>query len=79
MRNFQDIFEIRKRSFISAFSICMNVPLKQCQFDYQAWFVATAPLPPPLPHNFCRVKFFSTLYVHYYVLMLSSIDHAIMQ
>ena len=28
MRNFQDIFETRKQSFISAFSICMTVPLK---------------------------------------------------
>ena len=27
MRNFADTFERRKRSFISAFSICMNVPL----------------------------------------------------
>ena len=27
MRNFQDTFEIRKRSFIGAFSICMTVPL----------------------------------------------------
>ena len=27
MRNFQDTFEPRKRSFISAFSICMGVPL----------------------------------------------------
>ena len=27
MRNFQDIFETRKRSFITAFSICMTVPL----------------------------------------------------
>ena len=27
MQNFQDGFEIRKRSFISAFSICMTVPL----------------------------------------------------
>ena len=27
MRNFQDIFETPKRSFISAFSICMTVPL----------------------------------------------------
>ena len=27
MRNFQDTFELRKRSFISAFSICMTVPL----------------------------------------------------
>ena len=27
MRNFQDTFETLKRSFISAFSICMTVPL----------------------------------------------------
>ena len=27
MRNFQDTFETQKRSFISAFSICMTVPL----------------------------------------------------
>ena len=27
MRNFQDTFETRKRSFISTFSICMTVPL----------------------------------------------------
>ena len=27
MRNVQDTFETRKRSFISAFSICMTVPL----------------------------------------------------
>ena len=29
MRNFQDTFETRKRSFISTFSICMTVPLKK--------------------------------------------------
>ena len=27
--NFQDTFETRKRSFISAFLICMSVPFKQ--------------------------------------------------
>ena len=27
MRNFHDTFETRKRSFISAFSVCMTVPL----------------------------------------------------
>ena len=27
MRNFQDTFKTRKRSFISAFSTCMTVPL----------------------------------------------------
>ena len=29
MRNFQDTFETRKRLFISAFLICMTVPLNQ--------------------------------------------------
>ena len=29
MRNFQDTFETRKRSFISAFSICVNVNLNE--------------------------------------------------
>ena len=29
MRNFQDIFETRKRSFFSAFSIYMTVPLSK--------------------------------------------------
>ena len=28
MQNFKDTFETRKRSFISAFSICSTVPLK---------------------------------------------------
>ena len=29
MRNFQDTFEICKRLFIRAFSICMTVPLNE--------------------------------------------------
>ena len=29
MRNFQDIFETRKRPIISGFSICMTVPLRE--------------------------------------------------
>ena len=29
MLNFQDTFKTRKRSFISAFSICMTVPLNK--------------------------------------------------
>ena len=35
MRNYQDIFETRKRSFISTFSICMTVPLRNidCVID----------------------------------------------
>ena len=28
MRNFQDTFETRKQSFVSAFSICMTVSLR---------------------------------------------------
>ena len=31
MRNFQDTFETRKRSFISAFSICMTALLSRFQ------------------------------------------------
>ena len=34
MQNFQDTFETRKQSFISAFAICMTVPLKFIK-DYQ--------------------------------------------
>ena len=36
MQNFQDTFETRKRSFISAFSICMTVPLKA---GWQKWMM----------------------------------------
>ena len=32
MQNFEDTFETRKRSFISAFLICMTVPLKETIF-----------------------------------------------
>ena len=30
MRNFEDTFETRKRSFICAFLICMTVPFFKC-------------------------------------------------
>ena len=33
MQNFQDASKTRKRSFISAFSICMTVHLKQIRFE----------------------------------------------
>ena len=33
MQNFQDTFEIRKRSFISTFSICMTVSLNLLELD----------------------------------------------
>ena len=39
MRNFQDTFGTRKRSFISVFSICMTVPL-----NFTLTFSATLPL-----------------------------------
>ena len=47
MRNFQDNFETRKRSFISAFSICMTVPLRKSITDdlichEKAWTSARA-------------------------------------
>ena len=44
MRNFQDTFESLKRSFISAFSICMTVPLnkgKQTTNDEQQIYYKT--------------------------------------
>ena len=48
MRNFQDTFETNKRSFISAFSICMTVPLRlvQCENDTLTKF-RNAPFPSP--------------------------------
>ena len=33
MRNFQDTFERRKQSFISAFSVCMTVPLRAEEWE----------------------------------------------
>ena len=38
MRNVQDSFETRKRSFISAFSICMTVPLSNIQATVEVQF-----------------------------------------
>ena len=35
MGNFQDTFEIRKRSFTRVFSICMTVPLRQVWAQYK--------------------------------------------
>ena len=39
MRNFQDIFETRKRSVISAFSICMTVTLISDLSKFQTKFL----------------------------------------
>ena len=38
MQNFQDTFKARKRSFISAFSICMTVPLIIPYISYRGVF-----------------------------------------
>ena len=38
MRNFQDTFETRKRSFISGFSICMTVRLGNFQIIFVNYF-----------------------------------------
>ena len=37
MRNFQDTFEKRKQLFISAFSICMTVPLNKVLKMYEIY------------------------------------------
>ena len=39
MRNFQNTFETRKRSFVSAFSICMTVPLTffNCTISFESY------------------------------------------
>ena len=39
MRNFQDTFETRKRSFISAFSIYLTVTLRR-YFHFSTTFIA---------------------------------------
>ena len=50
MQNFPDTFETRKRSFISAFSICMTVPLK-----FQNGFSLKQPKSKiSLPQVFCK-------------------------
>ena len=51
MRNFQDTFETRKRSFISAFSICTTVPLRQ-----HYWISACRGLIGKILHNCLRCK-----------------------
>ena len=45
MRNFQDTFETSRRSFISAFSICMTVTLrKNSESEGISKFMAPSPL-----------------------------------
>ena len=41
MRNFQDTFEIRKRSFLSVFPICVTVPLIPKNGMYRTIIVQT--------------------------------------
>ena len=57
MRNFQDTFEHFVRSFISAFSICMTLPLinlalNNKYFFFGKWFII---------HNSCLEKLLSAL------------------
>ena len=58
MRNFQDTFEHFVRSFISAFSICMTLPLinlalnNKYFFFFGKWFII---------HNNCLEKLLSAL------------------
>ena len=39
MQNFHDTFETRKQSCISAFSICMTVPLRHLEFSMDSFNV----------------------------------------
>ena len=39
MRNFQDTFEAGKRSFVSAISICMTVPLSLTSYNHFALLI----------------------------------------
>ena len=53
MRDFQDSFEIRKRSFISAFSICMTVRLL---IDYQEQNKANAGMSEQIVKQNARIQ-----------------------
>ena len=52
MRNFQDTFETRKRSFSNAFSICMTAPLRKV--DRTTFF------------HFCSTKKKIKIQLHYH-------------
>ena len=39
MENFQDTFETPKRSFISAFSVCMTVPEKLENYEFSRFLL----------------------------------------
>ena len=65
MQNFQNTFETRKRSFISAFSICMTVPLSNVAGK------------TPRTHLFfrkqCGIKFCHILFKQFFIMMRSEI------
>ena len=51
MQNFQDTFETQKRTFISAFSICMSVPLSHGTKIRTCYMLK---IPCYMSHSACR-------------------------
>ena len=58
MRNFQDTFETRKRSFISAFAICMTVILIKADRKFYKLYKTIAP-----ESNIALFTFLKLIYV----------------
>ena len=56
MRDFQDTFETRKRSVISAFSICMAVPLKRNSRDVSVSIIIVRTDDSNLSEKGCEVN-----------------------
>ena len=54
MRNFQDTFEIRKQSFISAFSVCMTVPLIYLEWTPQTYIFINVMLAKDILSDFVK-------------------------
>ena len=77
MRNFQDTFETRKRSFICAFSICMTVPLSKIYINHivQLWhksIILNKIYPRMIPREQCLIFILATtflldLYLSFYL------------
>ena len=61
MQNFQDTLETRKQSFISAFSICITVPLKKYQNIVPFNPVASRPLQQISMRELSRNLFYTIL------------------
>ena len=75
MRNFQDTFESCKRSFISAFLLCMTLPLIEIIFserfphpDKDLWGISCEYLPgPPEPteEEIIRLCLCHTIFINF--------------